>query len=348
MDDVTHDRPTCGTLGGVQTTPSPPPRAALRRPALRPGVHVLRRSRDELQVGLDPHHALVLPSGDPYRTTLDALASPAASGAAAQRYDAVTLSLLDDAGLLVDYDTLLPLVPSGPGATAPCPRTDVAAVATATGDAVAETLARRAAHPVEVRSCGDPAAGEVARLVTDLLTGGGCRATAQNAASPRTVGPTPAEPIAAVLVVVGEPARELVDDWVRDGTPHVLLRLTEGRVLLGPFVVPGATACLRCLDAHHTDVDPAWPLLVAQYAAATERGRADALPEPVDSLLATLAAAWAARDMVTYLEGRSPSTASTTLLLDARLGSLEAQTWARHPACGCSWTEKPAHTWTRS
>ena len=35
--------------------------------------------------------------------------------------------------------------------------------------AVAETLARRAAHPVEVRSCGDPAAGEVARLVTDLL-----------------------------------------------------------------------------------------------------------------------------------------------------------------------------------
>jgi len=315
-------------------------------------VHVLRRSREELQVGLDPHRALVLPDADPYRATLDALASPAATGPEVHEYDAGCLSLLDDAGMLVDYDTLLPLVPSGPGAAPPPARTDVAAVAAGAGDAVAATLDRRAAHPIEVRSCGDPSARQVARLVSDLLTGAGCRVIPGDA-RPRTTGhpphgPATAGPVAAVLVVVGEPARELVDGWVRDEVPHVLLRLTEGRVLLGPFVVPGATACLRCLDAHHADVDPAWPLLVQQYAAATTHGRADALPEPVDSLLATLAAAWTARDLVSHLEGHSPSTASTTLVLDARLGSLEAQTWARHPACGCSWTEKPVQPWTRS
>ena len=40
---------------------------------------------------------------------------------------------------------------------------------------------------------------------------------------------------------------------------------------IGPFVVPGETACLRCVDAHCTDADPSWPLLVRQYAAASSR-----------------------------------------------------------------------------
>jgi bacteriocin biosynthesis cyclodehydratase domain-containing protein len=124
---------------------------------------------------------------------------------------------------------------------------------------------------------------------------------------------------------------------MRLGTPHLLLRLTEGRAVLGPFVRPGETACLRCVDAHHTDVDPAWPLLVAQYATAVARPRDDTVPEPVDPLLATLAGAWAARELVSLAEGRLPVTTSATVRLDPLVTALETQRWPRHPACGCTW-----------
>jgi bacteriocin biosynthesis cyclodehydratase domain-containing protein len=140
-----------------------------------------------------------------------------------------------------------------------------------------------------------------------------------------------------VLVAVGEPAREATDAWMRDGVPHLVLRLTEGHAVVGPFVRPAETACLRCIDAHHTDVDPSWPLLVAQYATAVTREREDTVPEPVDTVLATLAAAWAACEIVSHAEGREPATTSATIRLDPHLTALETQAWPRHPACGCSW-----------
>jgi bacteriocin biosynthesis cyclodehydratase domain-containing protein len=123
---------------------------------------------------------------------------------------------------------------------------------------------------------------------------------------------------------------------MRAGAPHLVLRLSEGSAVVGPFVRPGETACLRCVDAHHTDADPTWPLLVAQHASAVVRPRDDTVPEPVDSLLAALAAAWAAREVVSHAEGRSPATMATTIRLDPRLTALETHSWPRHPACGCS------------
>jgi bacteriocin biosynthesis cyclodehydratase domain-containing protein len=124
---------------------------------------------------------------------------------------------------------------------------------------------------------------------------------------------------------------------MRAGLPHLLLRLVEGHAVVGPFVLPGETACLRCIDAHHADVDPSWPLLVAQYASAVARDREDAVPEPVDPLLAGLTAAWAAREVVSHVEGRRVSTTSATIRLDPHLTALETRAWPRHPECGCSW-----------
>jgi bacteriocin biosynthesis cyclodehydratase domain-containing protein len=128
---------------------------------------------------------------------------------------------------------------------------------------------------------------------------------------------------------------------VRHPTAHPVVRMTEGRAVVGPFVEPGRAACLRCVDAHHTDVDPTWPLLVRQHAAATRRRPAvpDALapPEPVDPLLATLALAWAVRDVTSWVEGVAPSLLSSTLTLDPTLADVEVRTWTRHPGCGCSW-----------
>ncbi len=293
---------------------------------LRPGVHVLRRSADELQVGLHPDRALVLPDRPAVRALLATLSSPACLPP--EEYDGRTVELLADAGLLVDADVLLPLVPHRPEPRDPAAvgRPDVAALAAGSGEQARRLLEGRGRARVDVVASGSPEARSVAATLVGLLARAGIGSAGSQ------------EVTVAVLVSVGEPAREETDGWMRDGTPHLHLRLTEGHAVLGPFVRPGETACLRCVDAHHTDVDRAWPLLVAQYAAAVTREREDTVPEPVDSALATLAAAWAAREVVSHAEGREPATASGTIRLDPYLTALETHTWPRHPACGCSWT----------
>jgi len=141
-----------------------------------------------------------------------------------------------------------------------------------------------------------------------------------------------------VVAGVGEPERELVDRWAQSGTPHVLVRLVERHAVVGPFVAPGRTACLRCLDATATDDDPAWPLLVQQYASLSARDRPDGAGEPVDLVLAELACAWAVRDVASYLHRHRPSTWSTTVRIDPLLQEIGTTEWLRHPACGCTWT----------
>lgn len=134
----------------------------------------------------------------------------------------------------------------------------------------------------------------------------------------------------------GELDRQLLDPLTRDRTSHVVLRLVDGGAVLGPFVVPGATACLRCIDAHRCAGDPDHVAVTARYARATGQPRADGVPD-LDPVLAALALAWAVRDVVAHLDGREPSTWSRTLFLAADPARRSEQQWLRHPQCGCCW-----------
>ena len=320
-------------------------------PILRPGCHVLRRDRSQVQIGLDPQQALILPDNDDTRATLALLAR----AADVQEYDGRhTLDLLQTHGLLLDAGTFLPLVPAcvDPMATQPVKaarpgrprpqRHHVAALARSAGDRAAAVIEARIRQPVELRTYADTPDEILAHSMADLLRETGVQVTQAPAPVPRSAHVPPATatsaPRVAALVGVGEPPRELVDGWMRGGVPHVLLRLTEGVATLGPFVVPGRTACVRCLDAHHTDTDPSWPLLVEQYARLSANERSDGVPEPVDGLLVQVAVAWAARDLTSFLEDRTPSTWSTTIRFDPHLTSLETRSWLRHPDCGCAWS----------
>lgn len=158
-----------------------------------------------------------------------------------------------------------------------------------------------------------------------LLTAAGLRVVAADEA-----------PTVALVLAVGEVDRDELDPWVRTGRPHLVLRLLEGTAVLGPFVEPARTACLRCLDAHQADEVHRAAVLAAAHAHAARR-RSDGVAEPVDSALATLAVAWAVRDLVTHAEGERPSTWSTTVQLSATLSSVTQAEWRRHPACGCNW-----------
>lgn len=278
------------------------------RLVLAPGIRVLRRSRTTLQVGLGARRRVLLPDTEPVRRTLDRLhrgEAPADDPASREVLATLAPLLVDANGLVV------------PGVAAG----DVAAAALLDPAGYPERLAARRRSRVLVRGTF----GEVAPL--SLLEAAGlapCVTTGEE------------RPTAVLVLGVGEIDRECLDPWVRAGVAHLVVRMIEGEAVVGPFVEPGQTACLRCLDAHLADDDPRTAVLAAGHArAATERH--DGVDEPVDSALATLAVAWAVRDLVSYVEGGRPSTWSATVQLSATLSSVTQAEWRRHPGCGCSW-----------
>jgi len=278
----------------------------MSRLVLAPGLRVLRRSRTVLQVGLTPPQRVLLPDSEPVRRTLSALARgepPPDDAATAEVLAALAPVLVDATGLVV------PDIAQG----------DVAAVALLDPRGYPDRLAARRSGTVVVSGAlgdADP---------RPLLTAAGLR----SCDDPR------ATPTAVLVLRVGEVDREELDPWVRAGVPHLVVRLVEGSAVVGPFVEPGRTACLRCLDAHLAEEDPFHAAVTVGHARAGTRP--DGVAEPVDSALAALAVAWAVRDLVTHVEDERPSTWSATVRLSPTLSSVSQTEWLRHPACGCTW-----------
>jgi hypothetical protein len=90
--------------------------------------------------------------------------------------------------------------------------------------------------------------------------------------------PPPPDPPALVLLAAhhvlapGRAAR-----WLASDVPHLPVVFGERAAVLGPFVIPGATPCLRCAEEHRIEADPAWPVLAAQLLGL---GRAAAVDAP--------------------------------------------------------------------
>ena len=255
---------------------------------LAPGLRVVARGRDRLQVGLYAGRRLVLDRTPDAERVLQALTDfvpldPESDPAAAE-----VLERLGRAGALLSTGTV------DPGSS----RTPVAVLGSLPGVDTSDLLVRAGLRPAD--ETGDP-------TVTLVL-------------SP------------------GELAREVLDPLLRRGIEHVVVRLVDGGAVVGPFVAPGLTACLRCIDAHLAGHDPAHVEVLNRYVHATSRARGDGLPESADPLVATIAASWAMRDLRARLTGRTPSTWSATLHLDADPTRHEVSSWLRHPGCGCAWS----------
>jgi bacteriocin biosynthesis cyclodehydratase domain-containing protein len=156
-------------------------------------------------------------------------------------------------------------------------------------------------------------------------------------ASPLHVVASVADADVVVVGSVGETDRDVLDPFVRSRTSHVVVRLVDGGAVVGPFVVPGATACLRCIDAHRAVEDPHHVAVTTRYVRATSLPRADGVRDVTDPALVALATAWAVRDVTAYTRGAEPSTWSRTTTLGAQPTELRQDAWLRHPDCGCSW-----------
>ncbi|QIK67397.1 TOMM precursor leader peptide-binding protein [Nocardioides sp. HDW12B] len=300
-------------------------------PLLLPGTHVLRRPDGVFQLGLAPTEAVRLEHEDAGGRLAPVDGSPglAESPALTARLVAQHAAAADDAHL---RRALAPDRPEN--------RWQRHTMASLFRDAPALMAARvdeRGTKRIRVRGFGHPLDETLRTDLLDLL-----RRASLTPHGPRPSGPParhalPTEPV-HVLLGVGEPSRSLVDPLLREAVPHLVVRLSEGAALVGPFVLPGLSPCLRCLDAHVSEDDPAWTLLVEQYSRAARRGdRADGVPEPVDAVLAALAVAWAAREVATYAEGGTPETLGATVRLSPRTGATTTRRWEAHPHCGCAW-----------
>ena len=281
------------------------------RPTLRPGLCVVRRDDRHLQVGIDPPHRVVVPDAPEVRRLLEELrlgVRPTPDTPVAHRV----------LGALLERDLLVDAAELDARLAAAADRPAVAAVFGAHGSRAPGLLDRRAAAPVAVEGPAD-----LAGAATRLLHDSGLRTAA---------GATP-----AALLVIGDAvvARDRLDQAVRSGVPHLLVQGGADAVGLGPFVVPGVTACVRCVDAHRAEADPRRSMLLEQC------GRGSSVLVPRDPALMALAVAWAVRDLVSFVDGDEPATWSATVSVGTGLVPTRTR-FSRHPHCGCSWGDSLA------
>jgi bacteriocin biosynthesis cyclodehydratase domain-containing protein len=151
--------------------------------------------------------------------------------------------------------------------------------------------------------------------------------------SRETSAATPMPTLAVVTSVGGFPPTEVVAA-VRD-RPHLFVDVCETTAAIGPFVLPGTTPCLRCLQLSRGDRDGRWPMVAAQLVS--RRVGVDAC----DVTIATLAASLAAMHVLRWIDAADADVVSTidsaggVLEFDLADRRLRRRSVPAHPGCGC-------------
>jgi bacteriocin biosynthesis cyclodehydratase domain-containing protein len=143
-----------------------------------------------------------------------------------------------------------------------------------------------------------------------------------------------------VGVVVGGLALDpvVVSEWLRRDVPHVLVRVGDRSVRVGPVVVPGVTACARCLHLHDGDRDRAWPAVAGQLAALPVAAPPllvlrDAAVRTVRRVLAaTTSPAGGDGDGERRVGGSPPA---EVVRIDLDTYEVSSSVVRPHPGCGC-------------
>ncbi|MEV8513980.1 hypothetical protein [Dactylosporangium sp. NPDC051484] len=342
------------------------------RPTLLPGLRRLWRDERTVQLGTDPSAAIVLELRRPELArvldlldgshTLQALLT-AAEPLGLDGADVLDLvQALRSAGLVVGAHALVPTGLPGPVGARLAVEAAAIGLRLRAGDEArtpADVLRRRTASRVVVAGDGPLVAplatalagagvGHVHPVVegtathADVAVGG---LAAEDVAASRAIATCTAIVRFAPGVDVSSVRSDNVDFVVRVGDRHppalarhgirlhtlprleVTVRL--GTVLVGPLVRPAGSPCRLCLDLHRRDRDPAWPVLAAQLATAPP-----GVGEPCTLTTAMAGAAFAADEVLSYLDGASPRTEAAIVEI-ARPGEFRRREWVAHPRCDC-------------
>ena len=300
-----------------------------------PYAPVIQRTNDEVQVGVDPHAALVfrgkglgalltlLNGSQP----INAVLRSARAAGLTQPQVSWALDALDAAGLLTErgaaaYTAALAslrvrLIGAGPVGF------QIARVLLASG---LGTLYVYDSEPPEVALY--PSAGVLTSRAEALRS-----ALAEVGSTISTLSHW-SKPEAAALdltIVAGDSPeldRVITDHLLRIDQPHLVVRCWGNGVSVGPLVLAGRTSCLRCADLARSDADPQWPVVLAQLS------RLRLVTPPA---LLGWAASVAAAQALAFLYGELPESAGATLELSWPDFVTRLRRWPAHPSCGCGW-----------
>jgi hypothetical protein len=311
------------------------------RPALKPGLLTVWRNRDTVQIGIDPRRAIALTGMrgaavllgllDGSRDLAQILAAAGDVGISAEAADRV-ITLLAVGGALDDFPvTTYRAMPHGMR-TRLAPELATAALAHGDADGGARILARRQGACVRVEGMS-----RVGLCLASFLAASGIGMVISAGRPPGAgAGPGAPPPAAAsrhpdLVILADIYRRELPEILRRGGVPHLAAAASEAIGVVGPLVLPGRTACLRCLDLTRAERDPAWPLILAQLTA----GGAD--PPACDTVLAAAVATQAAAQALAFVDRPASASAVTNGTLELVLPDWQwrRRSWAQHDRCGC-------------
>ncbi|HKD98796.1 MAG TPA: hypothetical protein VKB69_14550 [Micromonosporaceae bacterium] len=132
-----------------------------------------------------------------------------------------------------------------------------------------------------------------------------------------------------VQVGQGVPAELAAFGYARRALPHLLIEERDESILVGPLVTAGGSPCLRCLDLHRRDRDPAWPALVAQLATAGDEATTASTATTI------VAVGVAVAQILGYLDGLDVVTIGASIEVGPPI-HLRRRSWAAHPRCDCA------------
>lgn len=335
---------------------------------LKAGLRRLWRDESTLQIGVDPRRAIVI-TGLPGKASrvLDALdgtrdhdellRDAGAHGVAPEVAERM-LELLRRGNVLDDADAtgrLRALRADDHERLRP----DLASIGLIWGadDAGTAALARRRRAAVRVHGGGrvgatvacllgsagighvsvtDPGPARYADIAPGGLTRndvgrsrGNATIDALGRAAPGTRTRPAPSPDIVVLAAPGPLDPSVPSALVRERVPHLFACVRETTAIVGPFVRPGESSCLRCLDLHRTDRDASWPRIAAQLAGPPQG------VEACDVVLATAAACHAAFQILAHIDGADCTTVDGTLELTLPDWRWRRRSWSQHPGCAC-------------
>ncbi len=107
--------------------------------------------------------------------------------------------------------------------------------------------------------------------------------------------------------------------WLGRDIPHLAVIFGESSVTVGPLVRPGFSACIRCVELHRVDADPAWSAIAPQVWG-----------KRASSNIAPLATHAAADSLRLVADG-----ATHSIRIDSRSLGRTTTAHVPHPDCGC-------------
>ncbi|MEY3169039.1 MAG: hypothetical protein RL421_282 [Actinomycetota bacterium] len=129
-----------------------------------------------------------------------------------------------------------------------------------------------------------------------------------------------------LIISVGNPAPDAIQRWMSDQSRHLLIDIpSSAEVRVGPMVIPGKTACFRCIQLSEN--------FNSHENLITENPVRD-----VGSALSLSVASAIALDLIAFADRQESLFLATSLIYSMRhYQQPEIQRWSQHHACGCAW-----------